>query len=212
MARIPAWCPRCDISFDSGFAMSSGATMHTFGCSSNCPQCGGRAPVLDGSFTAEDEILHVISAADWSREMLTRFHAAATWAAEHIENEADAAVRRIDDVSPRIATVVRRVLQEHGRKVAAGVLLAASAAVLQSVTDRVLEEVWPNDPPAQTTVVVPPPSVTVVNVEGEKPPWPTLPDTPDENPLRPSQESLPQSPGGKPSEPSPPPPGTESPR
>jgi hypothetical protein len=212
---VPAFCPRCSEWFTTrDIAVGVGAAVSLWGNTTICPTCKGKARFLDAdvggvSDPVYGEILTVANAAPWTIEKLAEYLDVLLWAAEFLETEPEAVVERMEEVHPPTASILEKELAEaksaKRKKFLVGVICSVAAVVAtsmtQSVTDRLIENIWPD--PARPHVTQPDPASAPV-----EPTAPNLPGTPP--PSSPAEQSPP--PHAEETDPPHEPPATESPK
>jgi hypothetical protein len=77
----------------------------------SCPECHRPVNIIEGTFSIRDGIIDVITASNWTRAKLAEYQSALQWAADNFEAQPDAALDRIDSVSPETASFLRRMIQ-----------------------------------------------------------------------------------------------------
>ena len=119
MVGVPAVCLRCGTVFDSGFGVGPGH-LTTEGCSTSC-RCGAMAAVLDGTFTASGDVLHVLEGSTFTRTQVDHINSlkklvlSGRFGKDHISDEIVEAVRA---VSPELGALAK-VAKKNGLGLAA---------------------------------------------------------------------------------------------
>jgi hypothetical protein len=110
---LPAQCqnPKCKAIFPSGF-YTDGKNNSFVGNASQCPVCGSRATVVDGTFSVRDNILEIISAPASSRDMLRAFLSIAEKAKEGVISKEDA-ISEAGHINPQYAGILQAAFS-HG--------------------------------------------------------------------------------------------------
>lgn len=113
MADVPAWCPRCQKTVTpthGGINLGStsrGITVRGF---ATCPDCGGSAQFLEGTFDGSwtpdaGEALKLVAGSEWTRQRLIEFQEALRRAAANPES----AVDEVAPFSPETADFLQRL-------------------------------------------------------------------------------------------------------
>jgi hypothetical protein len=100
---------------------------------SGCPNCGGPATVVEGTFDIADGLVSVLSAPDWTLTRLRELQAALQAARAAAPDDPEKAVRLVEEVEPSIGQQLRAWYEsQHYDKLmmALGVIIPTVFAVI----------------------------------------------------------------------------------
>lgn len=150
MVAIPAWCPNCNKMVDGSAGIHVEGTVTGLTLNGNeitCPECRGRARVIEGTFNVTEGIIEVVTASPWTRYQLAKYQSALRWAAENYAERPRAAIRRIEKVSPETATYIRRL--RDGPYTRSDII--ALLSLMATVVFGILQFVTSDEKPVQVT-------------------------------------------------------------
>lgn len=107
--EIPAWCPRCNRMFTpkGGIFIEGGAENLTLRNSRvTCPECGGWADFIEGTFNIRDGIIEVVQGTKWTRQKLREYQKGLTAAAEAAKKNPAEAISQLYQLDPEIGALV----------------------------------------------------------------------------------------------------------
>lgn len=134
-AQIPAFCPVHGMQ-PSGIVVENSTGVKLEGNISRCPVCGGDARVIDGTFTVAAETIRVLAAPAWSLAKLRELQSALAWAQATLPSQPDAAVARVQEVSPVTANLLKRLLDSPRTASVSDLIQALLAALAIILTLR----------------------------------------------------------------------------
>ena len=107
MTLVPARCDLCDYIFQSRAISVSDSGIQMYGNKTQCPQCGGPASFIEGTFNVRDEGFEVLIAPETTVEILRSIGLLLLESASAGEGPEQAAAR-VEIVSPSAAATIRK--------------------------------------------------------------------------------------------------------
>lgn len=110
MPDVPAHCDDCGLTWEPRGAITllpGGEGTRLIGNATRCPNCGGLARFIEGTFSVRDGMIEVLAAPDWSMQALRLLQRAAQEAEALADTDPEAAVSLIARVSARVGAFLR---------------------------------------------------------------------------------------------------------
>lgn len=103
MPLIPAYCPKCRITFTpNAIFLGEGSSLVLGGGTTNCPKCGGRAQMASGTLSVVDGTLKAKNAPTWVNDVLERMRELADVAKGELPDNSSL-LESVREVSPELA-------------------------------------------------------------------------------------------------------------
>jgi hypothetical protein len=110
MARVPAYCPKCESIFPAPVQIGEGAFMSFSNVGMKCPICGNpNAVVSEGLFTTANNAIRMLSGPDFSRQNLKIFQDITKQFTDGSISK-DEAQRQARNISPQLAVIFQEVV------------------------------------------------------------------------------------------------------
>lgn len=142
MALIPAYCPTCEIAFESnGICISNSLNITISGGGTNCPKCGGIAPWTSGTFNERGRGLEVVSGPPLTHLIVAVFADIAKRADSGEISERQALSEAIK-AAPELAPIFERF---SNRQISVAALLFTIMALLQQCVGSISDSKFQSD-------------------------------------------------------------------
>ena len=125
MVNIPSHCHSCGAIFPSRIISISGSVKNLTlsNNSETCPNCGGRAYLADGIFNIADDVISIIKAPSFTKEMMGKLGAAVVEAYKDPTKTEDL-LKVAESIDPKIAEAVQRLTSKNNLSLVGLFLLA----------------------------------------------------------------------------------------
>lgn len=106
MTGIPASCSKCNIVFEySGIQIQNSTNINFSGIQTSCPQCGGPAVVVDGTFDETGNGLQIVSAPSATHSVFEALYGIVKKVETGEINQFEA-TKQIETISPELAKTI----------------------------------------------------------------------------------------------------------
>lgn len=111
MPFLPAHCPHCGIIFTPpAIGIGGNAQLTLRNATTNCPKCGGRARLVEGTFAASAERLVPVAGPPITFAILAALERAVE-EAKRQQSDAKKLVKEIEKISPELAVILRPLIK-----------------------------------------------------------------------------------------------------